>query len=452
MADIDLASLGAVQAADAIARGVISAEQLTRACLDRIAALDGEIKAFAHIDPDYALTQAKGCDAHRAAGRRLGPLHGVPVALKDIIDTEDFPTECGTAVLSGRRPMKDATLVWKLREAGAVIIGKTVTTEMAYFSPGATRNPHDVSRTPGGSSSGSAAAVAAGMVPLAIGSQTNGSIIRPGAFCGVYAFKPSHGLVSRAGVLPLSRTLDHMGPFARSIEDLALCLSVIAGHDPQDADTRPVATSDFVKTANEKWPLTPRFGFARTPMWQKADEATRKAFEDLAAQLGETCFPLDLPQHYAGGWEAQRIIMSIEMAHNLGPVADKGGETVSKVFHDLVAEGRKHSAQHYLRAMDARRTLQSGIAEVFEECNAILTPSAPGVAPKDLARTGDPVFCTLWSLLGLPSITLPLLTGEDDMPLGVQLVGAAGDDARLMRTASWLSEKILGKKPARRRN
>jgi Asp-tRNA(Asn)/Glu-tRNA(Gln) amidotransferase A subunit family amidase len=229
VADAKLVGLSATQAAAAIAKDEFSSQDYVGACLERIEAAEPVVHAFAHIDPEYALRQAKDCDDWRQSGRPIGPLHGVPVGIKDIIDTADYPAECGSAALAGRRPKEDATLVTKLRGAGAVIIGKTVTTEFAYFTPGATRNPHDTKRTPGGSSSGTAAAVAAGMVPVAIGSQTNGSIIRPASFCGVFAMKPSHGVVSRAGVLPLSRSLDHMGPFARARGDLALVVALIAG-------------------------------------------------------------------------------------------------------------------------------------------------------------------------------------------------------------------------------
>ncbi|MGB9414611.1 MAG: amidase, partial [Pseudolabrys sp.] len=316
--------------------------------------------------------------------------------------------------------------------------------EFAYFNPGKTRNPHDPERTPGGSSSGSAAAVAAGMVPIALGSQTNGSIIRPGAFCGVFAMKPSHGLVSRAGVLPLSRTLDHIGPFARSIEDIALALDAIAGFDADDPDTRPLAASNFRKTATEEFGLDPRLAFVKTPMWDKADADTREAFEDLAKELGETCFGYDLPAHYVSAWNSHRAIMAIEMAHNLGKLTDTGGDKVSKQFRDLIADGRKVTATDYLAAVAEGRAIRAAIEELFQQqCTAIITPAARGVAPKGQA-TGDPVFCTFWTLLGLPAITLPLLTGEDDMPLGVQLVGAPGDDARLLRTAQWLVTKLVG--------
>src|SRR5690242_14063220 len=286
-----------------MARGLLSSQEYVQACLDRIAAVEPTVQAFIHLDPEHALAQARESDEWRRSGKPVGPLHGVPVGIKDIIDTADYPTECGSAFLAGRRPRNDATVVSKLRAAGAVIIGKTVTTEFAYFSPGKTRNPHDPECTPGGSSSGSAAAVAADMVPLALGTQTNGSIIRPGSFCGVFAMKPSHGLVSRGGVLLLSRTLDHVGPFARSVDDLAVMLDVMAGYDAEDPDTRPVAPRNFRSIAAEEFGLAPRFAFVKTPVWEKADAEARAAFEELAEELGEDCFAYDLPERYAEGWD-----------------------------------------------------------------------------------------------------------------------------------------------------
>jgi Asp-tRNA(Asn)/Glu-tRNA(Gln) amidotransferase A subunit family amidase len=440
-----LTALSATKAAAEIARSAISSEDYTRACLDRIAALEPQVQAFAHLDPESALTQARERDEWRKSGRPIGPLHGVPVGIKDIIDTSDYPTECGSPALSGRRPRNDATVVARLRSAGAVIIGKTVTTEFAYFHPGKTRNPHDPERTPGGSSSGSAAAVAAEMVPLALGSQTNGSIIRPGAFCGVFAMKPTHGLVPRTGVLPLSRTLDHVGPFARSIEDIALALDVIAGHDAEDPDTRPIAARNFRQTAAEDFPLPPRFAFVPTPVWNKADAETHEAFEGLVEELGEACFKFDLPDRYAAAWDAQRVIMATEMAHNLGGIVDKGGETISKAMRDLIADGRKVTATQYLAAVAAAEPLRQGLNRLFEqECTAIITPAAPGAAPKGTA-TGNPAFCTLWTYVGLPAITVPLMTGEGGMPVGVQLIGPSGDDARLLRTARALVKQLSEK-------
>jgi Asp-tRNA(Asn)/Glu-tRNA(Gln) amidotransferase A subunit family amidase len=280
------------------------------------------------------------------------------------------------------------------------------------------------------------------MVPIAIGSQTNGSIIRPAAFCGVFAMKPSHGLVSRAGVLPLSRTLDHVGPFARTIEDLALTLDAIAGYDPADPDTRPLAPRNFREVASENFGLDPRLAFVKTPVWDKADSEAREALEELVQELGEVCFAFDLPEHYAAAWEAHRTIMAAEMAFNLGKVSDKGGEKISQRFRDLMAEGRQVNATRYLEAVALGQKLRASIVELFQqECSAIITLSSPGVAPEGTA-TGNPVFNSLWTLMGLPAINLPLLQSEGRMPIGVQLIGAPGDDARLLRTANWLVSKL----------
>jgi Asp-tRNA(Asn)/Glu-tRNA(Gln) amidotransferase A subunit family amidase len=448
MAD-ELVNLTATEAAAEIARGAISAEDYTRACLDRIEALDREIRAFVHLDRDHALAQARRLDERRLEGHALGPLHGIPVAIKDIIDTADYPTECGSPLVAGRRPRQDATVVTKLRAAGAVIIGKTVTTEFAYFHPGPTRNPHDHGRTPGGSSSGSAAAVAAQMVPLALGSQTNGSVIRPGAFCGVFAVKPSYGLVSRAGVLPLSRELDHIGAFARSLGDLALILEVIAGHDPADPDTEPFAAPDFRALQREPPPLPPRFAFVRTPVWDKADAQTKAAFEELAAALGAAIEPVDLPPTWTEAWEIHRTIMATDMAHNLAPFVARGEP--SEALRKLLAHGRSVTAVDYLDALAKVPRYTASLAEIFDAYDAILTPATRGVAPKGLGSTGDPAFCTLWTLTGLPALSLPLFAGEDGLPLGAQLVGPLGRDGRLLRTATALIETLAEtQKPPRR--
>ena len=448
MADNALTALTATEAAAEIARGAVSAEDYARACLDRIEALDGEIKAFVHLDREHALAQAHALDERRTHGHPIGPLHGIPVAIKDIIDTADYPTELGSPIGSGRRPRHDATVVVKLRAAGAVIIGKSVTTEFAYYHPGPTRNPHDHARTPGGSSSGSAAAVAAHMVPLALGSQTNGSVIRPAAFCGVFAVKPSHGLVSRAGVLALSRKLDHIGAFARSLPDLALVLEVIAGHDPADPDTEPFAAPDFRALQREPPPLPPRFAFVRTPVWDKADSDTKAAFEELAATLGSAVEPVHLPPSWTEAWEVHRTIMAADMAHNLGPLVARGEP--SEALRKLLAHGRAVSAVDYLDALAKAQRYAAGLADIFDAYDAIVTPAAPGVAPKGLGSTGDPAFCTLWTLSGLPAVSLPLFAGEGGLPLGAQLVGPLGRDGRLLRTATALIEALAPKKSARR--
>jgi Asp-tRNA(Asn)/Glu-tRNA(Gln) amidotransferase A subunit family amidase len=450
MANDALIALTATEAAARIAEGAVSAEEYAQACLARIVAVEDQVQAFTHLDPAHVLTEARALDERRRNGLPTGPLHGIPVAVKDIFDTADYPTECGSPLLAGRRPRRDATAVARLRAAGAVVIGKTVTTEFAYFHPGKTRNPRDPTRTPGGSSSGSAAAVAAGMVPLAIGSQTNGSVIRPAAFCGVYGVKPSHGLISRAGALILSQALDHVGVFARSLPDAALLLDVLAGHDPADTDTRPVAAPAFRRVLGEPPPLPPKFAFVRTPIWDKADADTRDAFEALAERLGKAIEPVDLPEYYAAAWDAHHAIMAVDMAHRLGEAVERGGEGSSRTLRDFLAEGHKITATRYLAARDEARRYAAGFTEVFEHYDAIVTPATIGVAPKGLDATGSPIFCSLWTLVGLPALSLPLLTGEGGMPLGLQLVGAPGDDARLMRSARVLVETLSGKKSARR--
>lgn len=449
MTDINLVTLPATEMASRIAAGSVSAEDYVRACLARIEQVEPDIGAFAHLAPGYALEQARNLDQLRLQGKPLGPLHGIPVAIKDIIDTDDYPTEFGSPLFAGRRADRDAAIVARLRAAGAVIIGKTVSTEFAYYHPGKTRNPHDPERTPGGSSSGSAAAVAAGMVPLAIGTQTNGSIIRPASFCGVYGAKPSKGLVARTGILSLSETLDVAGPFARTLSDLALLLGVIAGCDADDADTRPSMVPDFRAFAEESFPIEPRFAFVRTPMWDEADAATQRSFEQLAESLGEACIPVNLPEEYAECWDIHRTIMLAEMSYNLGDFADRGGDAVSEVLRKLVADGRRITAVDYQRAREDAHELTRSLAGYFQHCNAIITPAATGVAPKGLDATGNPVFCSMWTLSGLPSLSLPLFTGEDDLPVGVQLVGAPRDDARLLRSAKWLVDKVAAPKRKR---
>ncbi len=434
--------LSAADAARAIADGVVSSEQLVEACLARIRAAEPEVQAWQYLDPEHALVQARARDADRREGRATGALHGVPVGIKDIIDTADMPTEDGTVLHAGRMPDQDATVVAMLRAAGAVILGKTVTTECAYFNPGKTRNPHNPAHTPGGSSSGSAAAVAAGMVPVALGSQTNGSVIRPAAFCGVFGFKPTHGLIPRQGILKLSRTLDHVGLFARTLEDVALLAEQVAGHDERDPDTRPRARIPFRAVAAEAPPLPPLLAFVKGPAWERADEETREAFAELVRELGDRVVELELPSTAPRALDWHRTIMEAEMAANLDREWDKGREQLSEPLRSLLARGREVSALDYQQALLRAPILNEGFEGIFERCDAILTPAAPGTAPKGLGSTGDPAFCTLWTLLGMPALNLPLMRGENGLPMGVQLVGPRNGDARLLRTARWLAAQL----------
>lgn len=434
--------LSATDAARAIREGVISAEQLTEACLARVREVDGEVQAWAHLDAEHALAQARARDADRSEGRPAGPLHGVPIGIKDIMDTGDLPTSDGSVLHAGRTPADDATVVAMLRAAGAVILGKTVTTEFATYTPGKTRNPHDSAHTPGGSSSGSAAAVAAGMVPLALGSQTNGSVIRPASFCGVYGFKPTHGLIPRGGILKLSRTLDHVGVFARTLEDVALATEVLVGFDSHDPDTRPRARIPFVATVAEEPPLPPLLAFVKGPAWERAEDATREAFAELVATLGQRIVEIDLADSTGQTLEWHRTIMEAEMAANLDLEWEKGRDRMSQALREQLDRGRAVNALDYQRARARIPLINDGFDPIFERCDAIVTLAAAGTAPRGLDSTGDPAFCTLWTLCGMPALSLPLMQGENGLPLGVQLVGRRYDDARLLRTARWLAAQV----------
>ena len=439
----DLHLLSASEAARLIRDGIISSEQLVEACLARIREVDPQVEAWAFLDADYALTQARSRDELRLSGRAIGPLHGIPVGVKDIFDTADMPTENGSVIHAGRTPSRDATVTAMLRAAGAVIMGKTVTTEFAYFSPGKTRNPHNREHTPGGSSSGSAAAVAANMVPLALGSQTNGSTIRPAAYCGIIGFKPTHGLISRHGALALSRTLDHVGLFANSIADIALLAEQIVGSDENDPDTRPRARVPFAEIAAEQPPLAPMFALVKTPMWERADSDTKEGFAELAAHLDGRIEEVELFPSAIEAWELHQTIMSAEMALNLEHEYMVASEQLSEKLRRQIEQGRQVRAFDYQRALARIAPIHESFLELFQQrYDAILTPAAPGSAPKGLAATGDPSFCTLWTLCGMPAISLPLLQSAAGMPLAVQLVGPRYGDARLLRTAQWLATKV----------
>ncbi len=433
--------LSAADAARAIAGGALSAEHLVQACLERIREVEPQVQAWQHLDEAHALAQARARDADRAEGRPLGPLHGVPVGIKDIIDTADMPTEDGTVLHAGRTPARDAAVVAQLRAAGAVILGKTVTTELATYAPGKTRNPHDATRSPGGSSSGSAAAVAAGMVPLAVGTQSNASVIRPAAYCGVFGFKPSYGLISRHGILKLSPSLDAVGVFARTLDDVALISEQITGFDENDSVTRPHARLPFVQTLAAAPPLPPKLAFVKTAVWERTESGTREAFAELVEALGASCEEVALPDSLAEAWDWHRTIMEAEMALHLDLEYDKGRDKLSEPLRQQLARGREITALAYQRALARVPRLLDGFDELFARFDAFIAPATTGTAPP-LTSTGDPAFGTLWTLAGMPALAMPLMHGADGLPLGAQLVGRRGDDMRLLRTARWLQTQL----------
>lgn len=439
----DLADLSALAARQRIAEGALGAAELTAACLRRIATHEASIQAWASLDEGYAMSQAERLDAYRQTGRPLGPLHGLPVGIKDIIDTRDLPTENGCALDAARRPDEDAWLVARLRAAGAVILGKTVTTECAYLAPAKTHNPHNPAHTPGGSSSGSAAAVASGMVPLAVGTQTGGSVIRPASYCGVVGFKPTFGLIPRSGVLRTSRQLDTVGTFGRTIEDVALLADVLAGYDAADPDTMPIAAPHILDTALSDPPVTPQLAFVKTPAWSEIDPDCAEGFAELVAALGEHCDEVELPGIFSEGAAAHRRIMLADIAHNLRHYYERGADRLAQETRGAIEEGRDIRAIDYLAAQDWRDTLYAGLEEIWDRYDAIVTPAVAGEAPVGFGSTGSPAFNVLWSFVGVPAVTLPLLTGANGMPIGVQLVGRRHFDGRLLRTARWLV-KTLG--------
>lgn len=424
-----LNELGAREAAKRLAAREITAEALARACLDRIAEREATVGAWIHLDPDAVLAQARRLDA----GPVRGPLHGLPIGVKDIIDTVDMPTAYGSAAYAGNRPAVDAAGVALAREAGALILGKTVSTEFAWFHPGKTANPrvpaNAAPRTPGGSSSGSAAAVADWMVPLAFGTQTAGSIIRPASYCGIVGYKPSFGTLSRAGIKSLSESLDTLGVMARSPADAALLVGALSGRDLFPA---PLA-------------LSPKIALCRTHEWPAAQPETAAALEHArqsASRAGATVKDLDLPKEFAGLLQGQVDLMNYEAYRSLASDRLHRYAGLSDTLKKLLDSAGKVTAERYDEARALTAACRAMLGSVFGDADVILAPCAPGEAPPGLAATGNPVFCRIWTLLGVPAMSVPCILGPNGLPVGVQVIGRIGDDARAIAVAQWLQEKM----------
>ena len=414
-----------IESVRAISRREMTCEALVRQCTERIAAREPLIHAWAHFDAGQALAQARAIDA----GTVLHPLHGVPVGVKDVFDTFDMPAAYGSPIYAGQRPLADAAVVALLRRAGGMVLGKTVTTEFATFTPGVTANPHNPAHTPGGSSSGSAAAVADGMVPVAFGTQTIGSVIRPAAYCGVVGYKPSFGLLPRVGVKAISDCLDTVGCFTRSVADAAYFVGALA--------RRSLAVGGAM--------AAPHIGLCLTAQWPHAQPETRALFEQLGPRLsaaGAQVRDFALPALHDGINAAQDVIAAVEMAACLADEHQRFRGLLSQRLRDRLDQGAAIGVADYDAALALARQCRHGFAAAIDGFDVLVVPSAPGEAPAGLTSTGDPVFSRAWSLLHTPSVQVPITSGPHGLPLGLQVVGRIGDDARTLAVAHWIETKL----------
>jgi Asp-tRNA(Asn)/Glu-tRNA(Gln) amidotransferase A subunit family amidase len=418
--------LSAAEAARRIAAGKLSSEELIGACAERIRERDSDVQAWVHFDADAALAQARAVD--KTGGN--GMLAGIPVGFKDVIDTVDMPTQYNSAIYRGYRPRTDAACGALVRRAGGVVLGKTVTTEFASRIPGPTRNPHNLAHSPGGSSSGSAAAVADFMVPLAFGTQTGGSTIRPAAYCGIVGYKPSFGTINRAGLKALAESLDTIGVMARTVEDCALLVHTVSGR---------------VMPKFEHAVSPPRIGLHRTSRWNDCAPAARRALEDAAAALasrGARVREIDFPAEFDRLYDDQNEIMYFEASRALMPEYLAHRDLLSGHMQKMIGTYSKHSRADYSAAMQRARACRARFSDLLSDIDVLLTLSAPGEAPEGIAETGSSLFNRNWTLLGAPCVTIPAGRGPKALPLAVQFVGAYDDDERVLRCAHWAANML----------
>jgi Asp-tRNA(Asn)/Glu-tRNA(Gln) amidotransferase A subunit family amidase len=437
---LDIFSLSTNELVSKMKDGQISSIEVCKAYIERINKFEKDVKAWSFLDKKIILKKAEEADEYRKSGKPLGSLHGLPVAVKDIFGTIDMPTECGTVFRKKKSASQDSEVVNLLKNAGAIVMGKTVTAELAYIHPGKTTNPHDYSRTPGGSSSGSAAVIAAQMAPLSIGSQTGGSIIRPASYCGVVGYKPSYGLISRSGVLKTSEKLDTIGVFGKSVEAVALLAKVLIKKDLYDPATIHFAADGILEASQKEPHFEPRFIFYKTDKWKNIDKESKSAFEFFIKKFKKNIEVFDVPSYFKDIPKHHQIIHETDLANNFQVYYKKDKKKLSKEMRDAIERGLKHSAYDYANAVDFMEQSYQSYKEVFEDYHGVITPSASGVADKGLKSTGSADFQKIWTYMGLPTISLPLLTGESDLPLGIQLIGGKLDDIRFLSTANWLEK------------
>ncbi len=424
--------LSLAEAARRIAVGDMTSETYTRGLLLRVRELDDSVQAWAWLDPAYAIARAKDADDRVRAGRTPGALHGMPIAVKDIIATRGVPTGMGSPIYADYVPEQNAEVVDRLAAAGAFAMGKAVTTEFAFLVPSKTRNPWKSAHTPGGSSSGSAAAVACGMAPAAIGTQTNGSIIRPAAFCGVVGYKPGKGVLSTEGILPFSPTLDQPGVFARSVEDAALLVAHLA-HSRWTISPQISALKH-----------APRLVAVRSPVWHLAGEDQRNRFAmDVAGlrEAGAVIEEIELPGSFNDAHKVHRTIMLYEAAAGSRAVREAYAAKFSELLRKALEEGDRIGANEYDRALKKREALERDFSRFLDDFDAAITPPAAGEAPSS-ETTGDPSFCTIWTLLGVPAVTIPTGLGSHGLPMGLQIIGNQGESNHLLATAMWCERQL----------
>jgi len=404
---------------------------------------DSNLRAFTSVVPKLVLEAAQTLDTLRLSGRPLGPLHGMPIVLSDLIDTQQQPTANGTILDAARQVTNDAAVVERLKVHGAILLGKTTISELGVITPPETVHPVSVEHRPGNSASGAAAAIAAGLAPMGVGLESCGSVLRPAAYCGIYGMQPSHGSISRRGVLPLVPTLDTVGLLGRSLADLALLGDVLYGYDAQDSSTRLGTAPRLLETCLSNVPVKPTIAFLELPFAQ-AGEETQAALAEFEEVLGDQAFRVVLPPLFEEGLTAHDLIVKAELSRTLRHYWNRGKDELSEALQQLLAEGEEIRAKEYLEALDWIKVLRSGLEEILQRCDAFVVPATLGTAP----RLDDPEestrFQDLWNLCGMPVLSVPLFQSTSGMPLGVQLVGPPAGEARLLRTARWLEATVRG--------
>ena len=433
---MNLIKLSASEALRMMEVGSLSSEEYVKAFLKQIELREDDVGAWIFLDPKLALEQAREADK-RWKDKSAGNLNGLPIGIKDIIDTKDMPTENGSNLCKNRQPSNDAHLVKLLRDEGAVIMGKCVTTEFALSGPGKTKNPRDLECTPGGSSSGSAAAVSDYMVPLAIGSQTGGSVLRPASFTGTLGFKPTFGTISRSGMSPISQRLDHPGIYANCIEDIDLVASVILSYDSDDLDM--IQNYKYKETINLNKSI--KFGFVRGPVWNFGDNDMKIGIQEFVKKTSFDVEELDLGKYFDDAAKAHEIIMNGSIANSLVNYYKADKSKLHPFTVKRIEAGIPVSASDYVSAIEKAKKMEQILRQLFFKYDAIITPAAPGQAPRDLMNTGNAIFNGYWTMMGVPSISIPFLKGKDGLPIGIQFITNWGEDLKLLEICKYILEK-----------